>query len=324
MSINDMEFPPRISQIDHMHEVVKPHVSNTPVLRSPALDRLAGAELLFKAECLQPIVGSFKIRGAANAILCASSRSRPDVLTQSSGNHAQAVALMAQRLGGRATIVMPNNANPFKKDRVKKLGAEIIECEPGDAARKEAVQRLQKERDFSWKYIHPFDNWLVIAGQATAAKEMIEDNRNLDAIVAPVGGGGLISGTSLAVRYYSHKAITVGAEPFGADDAYRSLKEGSIQPNESIKTCADGLVTTLGEKPFDIIRNNVDRIVRVTEKQIIEAMRILWEEFRMTVEPSGAVPFAAVLKDRERFAKKQVGIILTGGNVDLNNVPFLK
>ncbi len=298
----------------------------TPVLQSRDLSAAAKADLYFKMENLMPEVGCFKARGALNAMLKYQRQynlSYARILTHSSGNHAQAVAWAAQKLGWSATIVMPKNANETKKRNVRQLGGQIIECEPGDAARYQMLECAKQDmRDAI--VIPPFDDYDIIAGQATAAKELFEQVPNLDAVIAPVGGGGLLSGVAIAAYHFSPLTEVIGAEPAGADDAYRSMQSGRIEKNDTVNTIADGLVTTLGEKTFPIIKKHVDRIVVVDDEEIKVAMRMMWERLRAVVEPSGAVPFAAAMKENSPKQKRRIGIIVSGGNVDLDRIPFLQ
>lgn len=317
-----MDQAPTKQDIIAAHARIAAQIPPTPVLRSDALNRTARATLHCKMECLMPDVGSFKIRGVMNALLSLTPEERTrGVLTQSSGNHAQAFALVAKRMGLKATVVMPRNSNPLKKRNVLEYGATVVECEPGDRSRERTVEEVRRQTNAV--VIHPFNDERIIAGQATAAKELIEQVPDLDVIVAPVGGGGLLSGTLLSAHYFSPKTKVVAGEPAGADDAYRSLQAGSIQPNETVNTIADGLITTLGSKTFPIIQRYVDRIVRVEESEIADAMRHLWERLRVTVEPSGAVSLAAVLKEKASFYRQKIGVILSGGNTDLDRIPFL-
>ncbi len=319
-----MEHIPSRQDILAAAKRVSSRIRPTPVLQSDALDREAHAQLFWKAECLMPEVGCFKIRGALNALLQFTEQEcARGVLTQSSGNHAQAIAAVSQKMGITATIVMPKSANPIKKRNVREFGAHIVECEPGDRARNEMMERVRQETGAV--VVHPFNDYRIIAGQATAAKELVEQVPDLDYIVAPVGGGGLLSGTLLAAEYFSPHSKVVAGEPMGADDAYRSLKAGSIQGNEKVDTIADGLITKLGDKTFGIMNERMapEDIIRVEDHEIAAAMRHLWERLRVTVEPSGAVPFAAVLRQKERFYRKKIGVILSGGNVDLDHIAFL-
>lgn len=302
------------------HQKIKPYIHRTPVLTSRLLDQISGAELYFKCENLQRM-GAFKMRGAMHAVLNLSpEQQQKGVVTHSSGNFAQAIALAAQTLGIRAYIVMPSNAPAVKKRAVADYGGRITECQPTLEAREAAAQLIIQETGAS--FLHPFDDNDVILGQGTAAMELLEEQPDLDYILAPVGGGGLIAGTALAAHFFGKNCRTIGAEPFEVDDAYRSLQSGQIENNASANTLADGLKTTLGEKTFPIIRQHVEQIIRVEESEIVEAMQLIWERMKIVVEPSGAVPFAAVLREKEKFRKKKIGVILSGGNVDLANLPF--
>lgn len=321
--LSTMNHIPTKQDIIDAHERIAKHITPTPVFHSEALDRAVKGSVHCKMECLMPDVGSFKIRGVMNALFSLTPEERKrGVLTQSSGNHAQAFALVAKRMGIPATIVMPKNANPTKKRNVLEFGGKIVECEPGDVSREQMVREVQISTGAV--DIHPFNDYRIIAGQATAAKELLDDVPNLDAIIAPVGGGGLLSGTLLAAHYFSPQTKVIAGEPAGADDAYRSLQAGSIQTNLTVNTIADGLITMLGDKTFQIIQQYVDHIVRVEDSEIAEAMREIWERLRVTVEPSGAVSYAALIKEKSSFCRKKIGIILSGGNVDLDCIPFLQ
>ena len=303
--------------IQDAHERIKPYIQHTPVLTSESLNEIAGCILFFKCENFQK-VGAFKARGATNAALSLSEEQRRKGLaTHSSGNHAQAIARAGKILGVKSYIVMPRTAPEIKKRGVRGYGGEIFECEPNLASRESTLAEVIEKTGAT--EIHPFNNYEVIAGQATAAKELIEEINSLDFILAPVGGGGLLSGTALAVKYFSPQTTVIAGEPAGSDDAYRSLKSGKIEEAQS-NTIADGLLTKLGDKTFPIVQQNVKEIITVTDEEIIAAMRLIWERLKIIVETSCAVPFAAVLKDRTKFAGKRVGIILTGGNVDLEKV----
>lgn len=300
--------------IEQAHERIRPHVHRTPVQTSHSINDIAGCSIYFKCENLQN-VGAFKARGAMNAAMQipADQRSK-GIATHSSGNHAQAIARAAKILGIPAYIVMPNNAPLIKKEGVKGYGGQIFECEPNLKARETTLAEVIAKTGAT--EIHPFNNYQVMTGQATAAKELFEEVTALDYIMAPVGGGGLLSGTLLATKYFSPKTKVIAGEPAGADDAFRSLQSGKIEPSQS-NTIADGLLTTLGDKTFPIIKENVDRVITVTDAEIVEAMRLIWERMKMIIEPSCAVPFAGLLKEKPAFAGKKVGIILSGGNVDL-------
>jgi threonine dehydratase len=303
--------------IQQAHERIRPYIHHTPVLTSESLDDMAGCRLFFKCENFQK-VGAFKARGAMNAALSLTEEQRKKGLaTHSSGNHAQALARAAKILGVKSYIVMPRTAPEIKKRGVRGYGGEIFECEPTLQARESTLAEVIKKTGAT--EIHPFNNYEVIAGQATAAKELIEASSPLDFILVPVGGGGLLSGTALAAKYFSPKTIVIAGEPAGSDDAYRSLQSGKIEQAQS-NTIADGLLTSLGDKTFPIIFENVKEIITVTDEEIIDAMRLIWERLKIIVEPSCAVPFAAGLKSKSKFLGKRVGIILSGGNVDLERV----
>lgn len=303
--------------IEQAHERIKPYVHRTPVMTSEAINEIAGCSIFFKCENLQKI-GAFKARGAMNAALQLSPEQRAKgIATHSSGNHAQAIARAAKILGIPSYIVMPKNAPEIKKKGVRGYGGQIFECEPNVQSRESTLADVIAKTGAT--EIHPFNNDHVMAGQGTAAKELIEDSPSLDFILAPVGGGGLLSGTLLTAKFFSPNTRVIAGEPLGSDDAYRSLQSGKIEIAQS-KTIADGLLTSLGDKTFPVIRDHVQRIITVTEEEIIDAMRLVWERMKLIVEPSGAVPLAAVLKSRNEFSGKKVGIIFSGGNVDLAKV----
>ncbi len=311
------ETIPDKNSITEAHERIKPYIHRTPVMTSASVDEIAGCKLFFKCENFQK-VGAFKARGAMNASLLLSLEARAKgIATHSSGNHAQAIARAAQILGIKSFIVMPSTAPEIKKKGVRGYGGEIFECEPTLAARESTLADVVKKTGAS--EIHPFNNYGVIAGQATAAKELFEEISDLDIIVAPVGGGGLLSGTALATKYFSPTTVVIAAEPEGADDTYRSMQSGKIEPSQS-NSIADGLLTSLGDKTFPIIRDNVKEVITVSDSEIISAMRLIWERMKIIVEPSCAVPLAAVLKSKEKFSGMRIGIILTGGNVDLEKM----
>ncbi|MEB8347146.1 pyridoxal-phosphate dependent enzyme [Flavobacteriaceae bacterium KMM 6898] len=292
----------------------------TPVLTSTLLNELSGVELFFKCENFQR-AGSFKMRGAVHAISKLSKEQQAKgVVTHSSGNFAQALSLAARSIGVKAYIIMPNNAPQVKKNAVRSYGGEVIECEPNLTAREKAADEIVKK--YGATFLHPSNNLNVILGQGTAAMELLEDHPDLDYLMTPVGGGGLIAGTALAAHFFGHRCNTIGGEPFNVDDAYHSLKTGQIVSNDSTDTIADGLRTELGDINFPIIMDFVEMIIRVEEKEIIDAMHLLWERMKIIIEPSCAVPFAALLREKDFFKGKKVGIILSGGNVDLGNLPF--
>lgn len=303
--------------IEQAHERIQPYIERTPVLTSASLNELAGCQLYFKCENFQK-VGAFKARGATNAALKLSKEERANGLaTHSSGNHAQAIARAGKMLGVKSYIVMPRTAPEIKKRGVRGYGGEIFKCEPTLQAREETLAKVIAKTGAS--EIHPFNNYDVVEGQATCAKELFEQAEGLDIVVAPVGGGGLLSGTALAAKFFSPTTVVIAGEPAGSDDAYRSMQSGKIESAQS-NTIADGLLTTLGDKTFPIIYEHVKEVITVTDEEIIAAMRLIWERLKIIVETSCAVPFAAVLKEKEKFKGKRVGIILSGGNVDLEKV----
>lgn len=311
---------PTKAQVASSLERVAPYVHRTPVLTSKLLNRISGAQLFFKADNFQR-AGSFKIRGATNSILQLDDNKKvKGVVTHSSGNFAQALSLAAKSLAVKAYIVMPTSAPEVKKAAVRDYGGQIIECKPTLAAREKAAASIQKK--YGATFIHPSNDINVILGQGTAALELLEDQKDLDYLLTPVGGGGLIAGTSLAAHYFGNNCKVIGGEPLEVDDAYRSLKSGKIESNITINTIADGLKTELGDKNFPIIQKHVESIIRVTEEEIINAMKLILERMKIIIEPSCAVPFAALLADKKKFEGKKVGIILSGGNVDLEKLPF--
>lgn len=302
------------------HEKIKPYIHRTPILTSQALNEISQTRIYFKCENFQRM-GAFKMRGAAHAILNLSEDQKTNgVVTHSSGNFAQAVALSAKMQGIKAYIVMPSNAPQVKKDAVRGYGGIITECEPNIDVRQATTDKISEETGAS--KLHPSNQVDVILGQGTAAIELLEDHPDLNVIMTPIGGGGLIAGTALASNFFGKNCKTVGGEPYQADDAYRSLLSGKIELNKTANTVADGLRTILGNHNFPIIQKHVDRIVRVEENEIITAMRLIWERMKIIIEPSCAVPFAALLREKEKFTGQKVGIILSGGNVDLGNLPF--
>ena len=303
-----------------VHDRVKPYIHKTPVLVSELINEMCGCKVYFKCENFQKM-GAFKMRGATNAILSLSDEQRnKGVVTHSSGNFAQALSLAAKKNDVKAFIVMPKNAPLVKKNAVKTYEGEIIECDSNPVAREDMAEKVRKETGAT--FIHPSNDDDVIYGQGTAAIELLEDYPQLDYIFTPVGGGGLIAGTVLAAKYFSEKCKVIGGEPKNVDDAYRSLKSGKIEFNESTNTIADGLRTFLGDRNFPIIKEGVEKIIRVEEEEIINAMKLIWERMKIIIEPSSAVAFAALLKNKEDYKNKNVGVIISGGNVDVTNLPF--
>lgn len=309
--------------IREAHNRIRPYIHRTAVLTNQTINDRAGAELFFKCENFQKI-GAFKARGGLNAVLqVAQNKEGSAITTHSSGNHAQAVAFAARQVGLPAYIVMPRTAPQVKKDAVRGYGAEVIECEPTLDAREAGVRDVMARTGAV--LVHPFDDDRVIAGQATAAVELIEEaaqNRPFDVILAPVGGGGLLSGTALSTHFLSPRTRVIGGEPEGAADAILSFQTGQVEKAPYINTIADGLMTSLSERTLAIIRAHVSDILTVSDPEISAAMRLVWERMKIIIEPSCAVPLAAVLKYKDRFADQKVGIILTGGNVDLGKLPF--
>jgi threonine dehydratase len=306
---------PIAADILNARERIVPFINHTPVLTSERLDEKAGASLFFKCENLQK-VGAFKMRGAMNAVLTLSDSDRAKgVATHSSGNHAQALSRAAKLMEVPAYIIMPRTAPEIKKRGVLYYGGQIFECEPTLAARESKLAEVvAKTGAFE---IHPFNNYDVIAGQATAALELFEEIAGLDALVSPVGGGGLLSGTLLSTKYFSPGTLVYAAEPEAANDAFRSVQSGHIEQALPPTSIADGLLTSLGDKTFPLIQEMVKEVITVTEDEIRSAMRILWEELKVVVEPSSSVVLAVLLKRPDGFRGKQVGLILSGGNVDM-------
>jgi threonine dehydratase len=309
-----------LADIEAARARIGPYVRRTPVLTSDALDAEAGAQLFFKCENLQHI-GAFKARGAANAVFSLSDQAAANgVATHSSGNHAAAVARAARLRGIPAYIVMPQGAARPKAAQVERLGGRVTWCAPTLAAREATAARIVAETGAAM--IHPYDNPAVMAGQGTAALELLEDAPDLDLVIAPIGGGGLISGVATAVKALRPAARVVGAEPAGADDAARSFEAGRLIPLAEAHTIADGLRASLSQSTFDHIRRDVDAVATVSEAGIVEAMRALWESLKVIVEPSAAVPYAAVREGKVDVKGRRVGIILTGGNADLDHLPW--
>ncbi len=302
------------------HQRIEPYIHFTSILTSQLINEIVEANVYFKCENFQKM-GAFKMRGATNAILQLTQIQKQNgVVTHSSGNFAQALSLAAKSLGVKAFIIMPSTAPQVKKDAVKGYNGNIIECEPTLEAREKTAKKIIQK--IGATFIHPSNDVNVILGQGTACKELIEKYPDLDYIFVPVGGGGLIAGTALSANYFGKNCKVVGGEPFEVDDAYRSLKSGAIESNKSTNTIADGLKTQLGDINFPIIQQYVEKITRVTEIEIVNAMRLIWERIKIIVEPSSAVALAALIKEKELFTNKKIGVIISGGNVDLNNLPF--
>ncbi|WP_215225599.1 pyridoxal-phosphate dependent enzyme [Echinicola shivajiensis] len=311
---------PQLIDLKQAYQRIMAYIHRTPIMTCDAIDEIAECQLYFKCENLQK-VGAFKARGATNAILKLPPELRHNgVATHSSGNHAAALSRAASETGTKAFIVMPSNAPAIKKAAVKSYGGEIIECEPNLKAREKTLEKVVEETGAA--FIPPYDYMDVIEGQATCALEMWDEGIPFDAIVTPVGGGGLLAGTALATHFLSPKTLVYGAEPKGADDAQRSLKAKHIIPMENPKTIADGLLTSLGERNFILISKYVKDIFTVTDEEIIAAMRLVFERMKLVIEPSSAVALAVVLANKEVFKDKKVGIIISGGNVDVSKLPF--
>jgi threonine dehydratase len=315
-----MEQPPTLETIRRAHQCIRPYIHHTPILTCAAIDDRVGAQLFFKCENFQK-AGSFKMRGASNAVLALDpAQAGGGVVTHSSGNHGAALSLAAQNRGVPASIVMPSNAPAVKQAAVRAYGGKIIFCEPTLKDRETTAHAIQQQTGAT--LIHPYNDYHMIEGHGTALVELLEEISDLEIILAPTGGGGLLSGTLIAAKSLRKDIQVIGAEPAEADDAYRSWKAGALIPLEETSTIADGLRTSLGDKTFPIIRELVDAMVLASEKTIIEAMRLVMGHMKIIIEPSAAVPLAALLERQIDVCGRRVGIILSGGNVDLNALPF--
>jgi threonine dehydratase len=309
-----------LANIQQAAERIRPFAHRTPILTNESLNQRVGAQVFLKCENMQK-VGAFKFRGACNAVYSLSDEEAVrGVVTHSSGNHAQALALAAKLRGIPAHIVMPDNAPQVKKDAVAGYGGQITFCEPTLEARESTMEGIRLETGAT--VVHPYNDERVIAGQGTAALELLDTVPDLDAVIAPVGGGGLVSGTSIAAKGLNPDVRVIAAEPEMADDAYRSLQEGRIIPSVNPKTIADGLLTSLGTLTFPIIQRNVEQIVTVSERGIIEAMKFVWERAKIVIEPSAAVAVGVLWERKIDLTGLKVGVILSGGNVDLNRLPW--
>lgn len=316
-----MNSLPDFDSVQDAARRIRPYAHRTRVLTCAGLDDMCRAELYFKCENFQK-VGAFKFRGACNAVFSLSAEEAArGVGTHSSGNHAAALALAARLRGVKAFVVMPRDSKKVKKAAVSGYGAEIFFCEPSEEGREETMAEVLEKTGAT--FIHPSDDPLVIAGQGTAALELLAEVPGLDAVMVPVGGGGLLSGTALTVAGLAPDTRVIAAEPEGADDAYRSLQEGRIIPSVNPQTVADGLLTSLGENTFAIIREHVEQIVTVSEEAIVEGMRHVWERMKIVIEPSAAVPVGALLEGKIDLSGQRVGVILSGGNADLDKLPWL-
>ena len=304
------------------HERIKPYIHRTPVLTSSYINDLVGAELFFKCENFQK-AGAFKARGASNAVFGLSDdQAAKGVATHSSGNHGTCLAYAAGKRGIACTVVMPRTAPQAKKDAVKGYGGAVVECEPSTTSREAVFAGVVAKSGA--EFVHPYNDPRVIAGQGTCSKELIEQVAGLDAVVAPVGGGGMVSGTCLSLSNLAPKIKIYAAEPKQADDAYRSFKAGHIIADDAPNTVADGLKVPLKELTWHFVSKHVADIFTTSEQEIIDAMLLMWKRMKIVVEPSSAVPLAAILKNKKHFAGQRIGVIVTGGNVDLEKLPWNK
>lgn len=302
------------------HDRIAPFIHRTPVLTNKSLNELSGAELYFKCENFQK-AGSFKIRGATNTVeLLNQDELDRGIATTSSGNHGAALSMAVSRRNGKTKVVMPHNTPKIKVKNVERNGGEVIWCEPDQTSREEVLKDLVIKTGST--VVHPYNDERIVMGQGTAGKELIEDHPDLDAIVSPVSGGGLLSGTLLSAQGINPKIKVYGAEPLEADDTFLSLQKGEIVPNKTINTICDGLRAQIGTITFPIIQSYVEEVITLTEEEIIESMKMIWERMKIVVEPSCSITLAAVLKSRDRFAGKKVGLIISGGNVDLERLPW--
>jgi threonine dehydratase len=322
MTDTETLYIPTFDDVLAARERIAPYVHRTPVLTSNYLNDLTGAQLFFKCENFQK-AGAFKARGASNAVFSLTDeQAARGVATHSSGNHAQSLSYAAGRRGIKAYVVMPNNAPEAKKAGVRSYGGEIFECEPSTAAREAMVAEIIAKTGADM--IHPYNDHRVIAGQASCSLELQEEVPDLDAIVAPIGGGGMISGTCLAMSRVSSSTKIYAAEPKNADDAYRSFKAGKIIEDDAPQTIADGLKVSLRPRTWHFVSNYLADVLLASEAEIIDAMFITWQRMKIVIEPSSSVPLATIIRNKALFAGKRVGVILTGGNVDLHKLPWIK
>ncbi len=321
MSNTSQLYIPTFEEVQAAHKRIAPYIHRTPVMTSSYMNSLSGAELFFKCENFQK-AGAFKVRGASNAVFGLSDeKAAKGVATHSSGNHALSLSYAAGRRGIRATVVMPRTAPEAKKAAVRGYGGEVLECEPSTAAREEMLEELVARTGAD--FVHPYNDHRVIAGQGTCSLELYQDIEALDAVVAPIGGGGMISGTCLTLSNVSPKTAIYAAEPKNADDVYRSFHAGEIIEDDSPQTVADGLKVSLRPRTWYFVSNYVSDVLLATEEEIIDAMYLTWQRMKIVIEPSSAVPLATILKNKSLFEGKRVGVILTGGNVDLKNLPWM-
>ena len=311
---------PTLADMLIAHERIKPHIHRTPVLTSRVMDELSGAELFFKCENFQK-AGAFKARGASNAVFGLNDAEAANgVATHSSGNHGTCLSYAAGRRGIPCTVVMPRTAPQAKKDAVRGYGGKVVECEPSTSSREAVFAEVVAETGA--EFVHPYNDPRVIAGQGTCSKELIEQVDGLDAVIAPIGGGGMVSGTCLTLSALAPKVSIYAAEPEQADDAYRSFKAGHIIADDAPNTIADGLKVPLKELTWHFVSQYVTDILTASEEEIVAAMKLTWKHMKIVMEPSCAVPLATILKNRDVFAGKRVGVIITGGNVDLDKLPW--
>ncbi|WP_227493416.1 beta-hydroxyaspartate dehydratase BhcB [Paracoccus kondratievae] len=318
--MKDVMYIPTLGDMLAARARIAPHVHRTPVLTSRMLNELTGAELFFKCENLQK-AGAFKARGASNAVFGLSDeQAKKGVATHSSGNHGTCLSYAAGRRGIPCTVVMPRTAPQAKKDAVRGYGGRVVECEPSTSSREAVFAEVVAETGA--EFVHPYNDWRVIAGQATCSAELIEQVEGLDAVVAPIGGGGMVSGTCLTLSNLAPQVKIYAAEPEQADDAARSFRAGHIIADDAPNTVADGLKVPLKELTWHFVRNHVTDILTASEQEIVDAMKLIWKRLKIVMEPSSAVPLATILKNPEAFAGKRVGVIVTGGNVDLDKLPW--
>ncbi len=313
-------YIPTISDVFAAHDRIRPHIHRTPVITSSYINSLVDAELFFKCENFQK-AGAFKARGASNAVFGLSEeQAARGVATHSSGNHGTCLSYAAGRRGIPCTVVMPHTAPQAKKDAVRGYGGTVVECEPSTSSREAVFAEVVAQSGA--EFVHPYNDPRVIAGQATCSHELLEQVDDLDAIIAPIGGGGMISGTCLTVSNLAPHVKVYAAEPEQADDAYRSFKAGRIIADDAPNTVADGLKVPMKELTWHFVRQGVSDIVTASESEIVEAMKLIWKRAKLVMEPSSAVPLAAILRNKSMFAGKRVGVIITGGNVDLDTLPW--
>ncbi|MFL2807688.1 MAG: beta-hydroxyaspartate dehydratase BhcB [bacterium] len=314
-------YIPTFNDVETAQERIKPYIHKTPVLSSIYLNKISGAELYFKCENFQK-AGAFKARGASNAVFGLSNEvALKGVVTHSSGNHGLSLAYAAGRKGIPVTVVMPHTAPEPKKDAVRDYGGTIVECEPSSTSREETSARVVAESGAD--FVHPYNDPRVISGQATCSLELLEQTGGLDAVIAPIGGGGMISGSCLAMSNVAPEIKIFAAEPKNADDAYRSFKAGYIIADDAPVTVADGLKVPLKDLTWHFVSKHVEDILIATEQEIIDAMKLIWQRMKIVIEPSSAVPLATILKNKNIFSGKRVGVIITGGNVDLDKLPWV-